>query len=456
MALTGSSLFGAGKRMWRTDGPNYVRFSSDNTAFSGFLYCVRVYRGTGVSLSTPAAIFFYPANPSGDIIIDVGEIISQQMRYARLDSNGVNISRPQLTSGNMFGKTNGVEGVAAWVIECREGYNVSGSFAIQNATAIGVVPFMIKGGFSMAEFNTPQPPPQFLTMRTRENSPWIGQRKYSSADRIPCIPTDDKHLASFAFINDNGTYVDGADWVSIRYTLYSENTELAQETFSINSAGGAAPNTGTASDKLLWLGCGLRNIESSNTTSIPSASKPSNHPNWTHYVISAVTNTSNVANQLCFFRNDCWAALNNQVITLRWSNSLGGYEHYTFDKVNVLTMESERKEVFTQGMNYTGTSITPTPAHHGRAIAANKVEQTIELKTGMLSVAERKFLQTIIQAQHIYVTQHGPAPGVTSQIVSNLPCVLDESSKSAIIRENFSLDTFTIKLKPSYDIVNNI
>ncbi len=343
---------------------------------------------------------FIPPNTNNIAFVNLSEFIDGQISYDRYidDQNGLlnSLSSPQTFAGT-FSEQN-TQCVQKWTFEVKEGYDVAGVFTIDDASVVTYPAYYVKGyktaqqGGDVVSIQTIYPIPTasvsqgWLTQSTYINRPWIGQRIYANAARAICVPTFASHRCSFAHINDDGTLLAGCIATKYRYNLYNESSLLATQDYTIPYAA----NSTAALNKLLYAGIGLWNIENTDVAIIPANEKPSNFPTWTHYTIQLLSNSAQASQVIAMYNYECYT----KPFTLRWTNDVGGVEHYTFDGGNMVTDEIERVQTYDQGHYDTGS---PGIFHRklGERTAMSSVTQSIELKTGMLTVEERKFLATI-------------------------------------------------------------
>ncbi len=437
--------FGTGKDMVLSRAYIMCQLVSTNVGQPNFKFCVRFYP-TG---SPGGGTIFIPFVTIGNYL-NVSELIDGQISYERAlfetttTGQFPSLSSPQSVPSGRLSYLN-TQCVQQWTLEIKEGYDVAGVFTIDDGSVVTYPVYYVKGyktaqqGGDNLTNQTIYPIPTasvsqgWLTQSTYSNRPWIGQRIYANAARAICIPTFASHRCSFAHINDDGTLLAGCIATKYRYNLYNGGSILATQDYTYTTDYPA--NSTSPRNKLLYAGIGLWNIENTDVAIIPANEKPSNFPTWTHYTIQLLSNSAQASQVIAMYNYECYT----KPFTLRWTNDVGGVEHYTFDGGNMVTDEIERVQTYSQGYAPQGAIF-----HRllGERTAMSSVTQSIELKTGMLTVEERKFLATIYRSESLELQS---PTGIT------WPVTMSEKSTTYRVRDNFELDTFSVKLKFSSD-----
>jgi len=443
MALTITEPFGTGTNFLYTRGWIMVSMTSTNVGQPNFRFCIRFYP-TGAATGN---YIFLPYLTTGNYL-NVAELADNVVGWDRslFATAGAlvypSLSNPQVITGNPLVYVN-TNAVTKYTLEISEGYDVAGVFTIDAGTTVTYPAYYLKGritarqsgeGTAAGDYYPPATASVnegWLTWRTYINSPWVGQLMYAAVARAICVPTFTGHKFSIAHINDDGTILAGCIAATYRYTLYEGSVTLATQDYTIPYS----PASTTAREKMLYVGVGLDNIEATDVAIIPAIEKPSNFPDWTHYTVQLIGGVSQASQVLCMYRCDC----DYQPITLRWVADHGGVEHHTFDGANSVTEDTQRVQVYNHGQTTSGAIYARLL---GDQTGYSETTQTLELKSEMLTVEQRKFLATAYRSESLEITT---SDGYT------YPVTLAEASHRHLIREDFALDTITIKLKIGSD-----
>jgi len=439
--------FDTGKLLVYTRGWLMIQMVSTNIGQPNFKFCIRFYP-TG---APGGGYIFIPYIATGNFL-NVCELADNVVNWDRslFDSTiGIypSISNPQVTIGNHMAWIN-TNAVKAYTLEISEGFDVGGVFTIDTDNAETFPAFYIKGkitarqsgdGTALGDYYPPATASVnegWLTWRTYLNSPWSGQRMFANAARAICLPTFTGHKCSFAHIRDNGDILAGCIATKYRYNLYDGETLIATQDITMPYN----PSSTTAREKMLYCGIGLDNIEATDVALIPAIKKPSNFTGWTHYTIQMLSNSAQASQVIAMYHTECFT----RPYTLRWTNDLGGVEHYTFDNGIQVTDEVERVQTYSHGQTESGAIW-----HRllGEQTATSEVGQKIELQSKPITLAERRLLATIARSESLELWT---PDGYT------YPVTVDDRQAQYRLRENFQLDTFVVKLKFSSDAGVNI
>jgi len=448
MALTITEPFGTGKRMAYSKGWMMLRMVSTNVNQPNFKFCVRFFP-TGATPEADEGWVFIPYITSGNFL-NVCEFADNVMNWDRsLFATPVggpiyqSLSYPQGADPDALFSFANTNAVGYWTLQIAEGYDVTGVFTIDIENAESYPCYYLKGaitarqsgdGTALGDYWPPATSSineGWLTWRNNRNSPWEGQRNFAHASQAICIPTFIGHKASMAHMNDDGGLLEGCIATKYRYTLYNGDTSLQTEDIIITYD----PHSTDAREKMLYVGIGLDCIQATNITYLASAKKPSANPTWTHYTINLLSNIAQASQTIIMYRSTCFV----KPYTLRWTADHGGVEHYTFDNAIQVTEDVERVSTYSHGQTSSGAIW-----HRllGEQTAATAVTQMIELQTKPISVSERRLLATILRSSSLELWT---PDGYT------FPVVVETKSNTYRVRDNFTLDTFTVKLKLGSD-----
>jgi len=227
------------------------------------------------------------------------------------------------------------------------------------------------------------------------------------------VHEDDYH--TIAFLNDATLFESDIDWIGVRY-YDSSGVAIgnAQYIANTNANGGAIPDSevNTNPERLLYFGCGPKNLQSSTVNAFSSAgtvsggAKPSNFSGWSYYTIAGYNGSFSLMTTLYYFCNQSSSCKGYKVRRLAWRNSLGCYDYFNFNKKSSQTVKVERNTYSTLLGNYSDAKYTYENWGRGKNTRQTTAMLEETLNTDWITEQDANLLENLIKSTNVNIIKN--------------------------------------------------
>jgi hypothetical protein len=262
------------------------------------------------------------------------------------------------------------------------------------------------------------------------------------------VNEDDYH--TIAFLNDYTNFSSDIDWIGITY-YDSAGAAIGNVQYiaNTNANGGATPNTevNTNPERLIYFGCGPKNLETSTVNAFSSAgtssgaAKPSNFSGWSYYRIAGYNGSFGLMTKFYYFYKQSSSCKDFKVRRLAWRNSLGCYDYFNFNKKSSQTLKVERNTYSTLLGNYSDEKYTYE--NWGRGKNTRQTTAVVEetLNTDWITEQDADLLENLIKSTRVEMIEN---PDTTYTV----PVMVTESSFARKTQANDGMKIqYTIKIE---------
>lgn len=438
-------------------GPCVWSCSSSNVAQPNFKFLVQIYDG-----ATEVAKFVVAPNQYDRLHFDAWEVNKPYIRPDVADSNFNSIHYQGTTSspGNkpFITATNSIK-----MLEIRFGekYDVAGvPTEFPGAGTLGadawqmyILPYRTQYSDGLNPSGvarwTLSYPAQAQPLTKWRYGQFIGPNtsewSLGTAIQIPVTYLD---YGVISFPHDGMTIDQFNDTYSFEFQIYNGNITIGTSTITINATNGAAaPNSTTASHKLIYAAAYPKNLSDTDVIANPLI-WPDNtfNPDWTHYRIIIRNSTSGaVSNPLIFYRippDNC----RYDTIRLAWVNDIGGWDYFNFTKRNEKDWTTDGK-TYDKVIGTFGETTYYQPGYsRSTTTFAQNVSKVYTLTSDYISEGTFTFLRDLFTSREVHIVDTANTTHIPVQVV-------DKSYKERTIRSaNVYNVTLQVKLAQPLNI----
>ena len=331
---------------------------------------------------------------SGDQELAKPQIIKIYVKAYQNYSEAANTSPIDITAGSI--DTSIWFYAAAFPLEeSREG---SGSAFIQPSTKFD--------GYTMSSQNS-----KMLSDAPYLNDPAIA----SGGNRIiNYVNTYDYH--TLAFFNNEDEFESKAKFFEIIYYDSGGSIIGSNKLYIENKAanGGFDPTATSSSDynKLLYFGCGPKNLEESQvdayngTDTTANLAAPSNYSGWVYYSVRACDRNNPTLDAHYFsvpyaFANQTASCKDYEMRRLAWVNSKGGWDYFNFKMKSTRTIDVTRNNYSTVLGVYGGQKYTYSNTQRGKKTRSVEAVQKETLNTDWMVEEQAQFLENLFMSKNV-------------------------------------------------------
>lgn len=364
--------------------------TSDETGQTGFKFVVEVKRNTD-----SIGKWYVDPNPSGVLIFDIVEAIRGQL-YGDVEDKDGNIIH-ELPHNVFQALTTSTNSTDVFTVEFNEAWGdplaeqtVSATHTLQIANGES----KIREGLHPNLFDYE---PTLLSHKV-----WLTDRPLVNQTYQMYASDDD--YGTLAFWNADGTYLAGAQ-KKIKYELFNDSGSQGSLEFTINSTNGAStPTSATRNEKMVFFGALPANINEAyhNITS----PKPMTVPDWTHYTLSLVDNSSNRMSLFFYVYRD-FRPCKHEPVQIAWVNSVGGWDYFRMDARRQTSINVERKSYRKSIGDYSGSTYTMNTWDRGKTNYHNDTTELIRLDSGAVEYWETGLLKNVLKSDNVMIRLDG-------------------------------------------------
>ena len=377
---------------------------------------------------------------------DVRDIVNSQLIETEYDNNYTVITdRKSIhrvgqndnttifsTSGN---KELGIPQVIKIFVKAYENYSSSATTSPtdQTGNAINMDDWYFAASFPLEQARNPgsayiQPATAFdgYTMRN-QNSRFLSDAPYqndpavaSGGNRIiNYINTYDYH--TLAFFNNFDEFESKPIYFEIVY--YKADGTIAgngEKHYIENKAdnGGFDPEDTSTSDydKLLYFGCGAKNLEESQVAAyngssfVANAAAPSNFTGWVYYSVRACTKYESLSDAdytsvPYVFVKESGSCKDYKMRRLAWISSKGGWDYFNFKLKSTRTIEVTRNNYNSILGVYGGEKYAYTNTQRGKRTRNVEAVRKEVINTDWITETQAEFLENLFKSKNVNLVQ---------------------------------------------------
>ena len=242
------------------------------------------------------------------------------------------------------------------------------------------------------------------------------------------VNEDDSH--TIAFLNDFTNFTSDIDWIGIKY-YDSAGATIGNAQYIANTTanGGAVPSGGslTNPERLLYFGCGPKNLQDSSVDAFSGAgtssgaARPSNFADWQYYTIAGYNGSFGAMTKFYYFYKQSSSCKDFKVRRLAWRNSLGCYDYWNFNMKSSQTVKVQRNTYSTLLGNYNDEKYTYENWGRGKNTRQTTAVLEETLNTDWITEQDADLLENLIKSTRVEMIAN---PDTTY----NVPVMVTESS----------------------------
>ena len=261
--------------------------------------------------------------------------------------------------------------------------------------------------------------------------PYIPIASNSSLRLSNYVQSDDYH--TLGFLNSDSDFNSELKYFEIVY-YDSTGSKINDKMYITNNAtnGGYDPtdNTGrTDSNRLLYFGCGPKNLEESTVSATteggsPSAgaAKPSNFSGYVYYSVrgsKAADDSTGYTTLPYYFYLEDGSCKGFKVRRLAWRNSKGCYDYFNFKMKSTQTVEIQRNEYETMLGNFSNDLYSYDNFARGKRTRKTTAILKEKLNTDWINEEQVGLIESLLMSTNVQIIQNADTDYTVPVMVTN-------------------------------------
>ena len=259
-----------------------------------------------------------------------------------------------------------------------------------------------------------------------------------------------------AFLNDYTNFASDLDFIEVVY-YNSSGVKIGDEQYipNVSGNGGEAPTdvSLTDSERLLYFGCGPKNLETSTVTPNGGSSgdaQPSNFSGWVYYTIRGTGNATGTivykTDTYYFILDDSCKQFKER--RLAWRNSVGGYDYFNFKMKSTQTINVERNNYNSMLGTFNKSKWRYNNTQRGATTRQTTAKLQETLNTDWITEEDGNLLEKLIMSTDVYIVQN-------ADTTYTEPVMISDSSFVRKTKANDKLIKYTMKIEYANPVNTN-
>ena len=232
------------------------------------------------------------------------------------------------------------------------------------------------------------------------------------------VQSDDYH--TLGFLNSDTDFNSSCKFFEIVYYTIT-GSKINEKMYIENNAtnGGYDPtdNTGrTNSNRLLYFGCGPKNLEESSVNATDTGgtssgkAKPSNNAGWSYYSVRGCTTSDETTTVYktapYYFYLEDGSCKGFKVRRLGWRNSKGCYDYFNFKMKSTQTVEIERNEYETMLGNFSNDLYSYDNFARGKRTRKTSAILKETLNTDWINEEQTQLIESLLMSTNVQIVKN--------------------------------------------------